>query len=88
MARGQEETYASQVEHRRRPGQDTPSASSIISSLSMEELRSYCHISDNIYLELSDGPAESTIDKEDDAVYFTREQLTAEIRFLVSSLIK
>ena len=68
MARGQEETSTSQVGHKRGPGRDMPSASSIISSLSMEELRSYCHIPDNIDLELPDGLAESTIDKEDDAV--------------------
>ena len=55
MARGQEETSTSQVGRMRGPGRDTPSTSSIISSLSMEELRSYCHIPDNIDLELSDG---------------------------------
>ena len=49
----------------------------------MEELRSYCHLPDNIDLELFDGPAESTIDKEDDAIYFTREQLTAGLCFPV-----
>ena len=54
----------------------------------MEELRSYCHIPDNIDFELLDGPAESTIYKEDGAVYFTREQLAAGLRFPVSSLIK
>ena len=50
MAKGQEETSTSQAERKRGPGRDTPSASSIISSLSMEELRSYCHIPDNIDL--------------------------------------
>ena len=40
MARCQEETSTSQAGRKRWPGQDTPSASSIISSLSMEELRS------------------------------------------------
>ena len=54
----------------------------------MEELRSYCHIPDNIDFELPDGPAESTIGEEDGAVYFTREQLAAGLRFPVSSLIK
>ena len=88
MARGQEETSTSQVGCRRAPGRDTPSTSNIISSLSMEELRSYCPIPDNIDFELPDGPAESTIGKEDDAVYFTREQLEAGLRFPVSSLIK
>ena len=73
MMRGQEETYTTQARRKRGPSQDMPSASSIISSLSMEELRSYCHIPDNIDLEFPDGPTESTIDKEDDAVYFTSE---------------
>ena len=88
MARGQEETSTSQVGRRKGPGRDTPSASSIISSLHMEELRSYCHIPNNIDIELSDGPAESTIGKEDGAVYFTRVHLAARLRFFVSSLIK
>ena len=88
MARGQEETSTSQVGRRRGPGRDTPSTSSIISSLSMEELRSYYQIPDNINFELLDGPTESTISKEDGVVYFTREQLVARLRFPVSSLIK
>ena len=88
IARGQEETSTSHAGRRRGPGRDTSSTSSVISSLSMEELRSYCHIFDNIDFELPDGPTESTIDKEDDAVYFTRDQLAAGLRFPVSSLIK
>ena len=71
MARGQEETSTTQAGRRRGPGRDTPSVSNIISSLSMEELRSYCQIPDNIYFELPDGPIESIIGKEDGAVYFT-----------------
>ena len=41
-----------------------PSTSNIISCLSMEELRSYCQIPDNIDFEFSDGPAKSTIGKK------------------------
>ena len=88
LARGQEETSTSQAGHRRGPGRDSPSANNIISSLSMEELRSYCHIPDNIDHELLDSPAESTIDKENAAVYFTREKLAIGLRFPVSSIIK
>ena len=88
IERGQEENFTSQAGRRRRPGRDMPSASSIISSLSIEELRSYCHIPAKIDFELSDGPTEFTIDKEDGAVYFTREQLTAGLCFPVLSLIK
>ena len=88
MTRGQEETSISRARRTRGPGQDTPSTSSIISSLSMGELRSYCHIPNNIDFELSDGPTESTNDKEDGAVYFTKEQFAAGLRFPISSLIK
>ena len=88
MAKGQEETFTSQIRRRRGPSRDTPSASSIISSLSKEELRSYFHIPNNIDFELPNGLAESTIDKENGAVYFTREQLAIGLRFPVLSLIK
>ena len=82
MTRGQEETSTSQAGRRRGPRWDTPSASS------MEELRSYCQISGNFDIELSDRLVESTIGEGDDAVYFTWEQLVVGLRFLVSSLIK
>ena len=89
MARGQKETSTGQVRCRRGPGRNTPSISSIIYSLSMEELKSYCQIPDNkFFFELPDGPTESTIDEEDGAVYFTREQLAAGLRFPISSLVK
>ena len=88
MARRQEETSTSQARHRRGPGQDTPFASSIISSLSMEELRPYCQIPCNIDIEFLDSPAKCTIGEGDGAVYFTREQLAAGLRFPFSSLIK
>ena len=35
--------------------------SSLMSSMSMEELRSFCRVLDDISLELSDWPARSTI---------------------------
>ena len=88
MARGQEETSTSQVGLKRGPSRDTPSPSSIISSLSMEELRSYCQIPNNIDFELSDGPTEPIIDEEESVVYFTWEQLVAGLHFPIYSLVK
>ena len=88
MARGQEETSTSQVGRKRGPTRGTPSTSSIISSLSMEELRSYCEIPDDIDVVLSDGPAQNTVSGEDNVVFFTQEQLAAELRFPVLSLVK
>ena len=88
IARGQEETSTSEAGRRRGPSRDTPFVSSLISSLSMEELRSYCRIPNNIDFKLSDCPSESTIDEEDSVVYFTLEQLAAGLRFPISSLVK
>ena len=55
MARGQEETSTSQAGLRRGPNRESPSASSIISSLSMDEVRSYCQIPEDIEFELSEA---------------------------------
>ena len=88
MARGQEETSTSQARHTGGPSRELPSTSSLVSSMSMEELRSYCQIPDSIILELSDGPAASTIGEAYSVVYFTREQFAARLRFHISSLVK
>ena len=88
MARGQEETSTSQVSRKRGPTLGSPSTRSIISSLSMEELRAYCEIPDDIDVMLSDGPAQNTVGGEDNAVFFTREQLVVGLRFPVPSLVK
>ena len=88
MARGYEETSTSQAGRKRGPTQGTPSTSSIISSLSMEELRAYYEIPDNINVMLSNGPARNTVVGDDNAVFFTKEQLVAGLRFLVPALLK
>ena len=88
MARGQEETSTNQAGRRRGPNRESPSANSIISSLSMDEVRSYCQIPKDIDFELSEGPTESTMSEEYNAVFFTREQLAARLHFPMLSLIK
>ena len=88
MARGQENSSTSQAGCRRGPSRDTPSSSSLISSLSMEELRSYCKIPNIIDFKLPDGLAESIVKGEDGMVYFTQDQLVDGLRFPISSLVK
>ena len=88
MARDHEETVTSQDGRRRGPSRESPSASSIISSLSMDEVRSYCQILDDIDFELSEAPTKSTMGEEYNAMFFTREQLAAELCFPMSSLVK
>ena len=86
MARGQEETST-----RGRPGgrtRATPSASSIISSLTMEELMRYCEVPDDISIRLVDMPDESILNVEHNGVFFTREHLAAGLRFPVPAMVK
>ena len=61
MERGQEATSTSQAGGKRGPIRGTPSVTSIISSLMMEELRAYCDIPDNIGLKLMEESDESTL---------------------------
>ena len=86
MERGQEETSTSG-----RPGgrlRAMPFASSIISSLTMEELMAYCEVPDNIDLRLMDMTDESTLGGEHNGVFFTQEHLAAGLRFPVPALVK
>ena len=86
--RGQEETSTSQVGRKKGSSRESPTPSSLVSSMSMEEPRSFCRVPDNISLELLDGPTCSTVGQADNVVYFTREQFPVGLRFLVSSLVK
>ena len=65
-----------------------PFASSIISSLTMEELRAYCEVPNNIDLRLMERVDESTLGGEYNGVFFTREHLAAGLRFPVPSIVK
>ena len=86
MARGQEETSTSGRQGGRTRA--APSASNIIASLTMEELKSYCEVPDNIDLKLMDRADESTLDGEHNDVFFTREHLAVGIRFPVPAIVK
>ena len=88
MARGQEVTSTRQAGRERRPTWGTPSASSIISSLTMEELRAYCNVPANIDLKLMEESNDSTLGREHNAVFFTREHLAAGLRFPVPAIVK
>ena len=88
MARGKEETSTSQAGRRRGPSRELSSSSSIISSLSMDEVRSYCQIPEDIDFKLPKGSNESTVGEEYNVMFFTWEQLTFGLRFPMSSLFK
>ena len=86
MVRGREETSTSGC-----PGgspRATPSASSVIASLTMEELKVYCEVPDNIDLQLMERADESTLGGEHSGVFFTREHLAAGLHFPVLAIVK
>ena len=66
----------------------TRSTSHIVSSLTVEELRSYYEVLENIDLKLMDKPDEFTLDREHNSMFFTREQLSVGLRFPVPALVK
>ena len=86
MVRGREETSTSG-----RPGgrpRAKPSASNVIASLTMEELKVYCEVPDNIDLRLMERADDSTQSGEHNGVFFTREHLAAGLRFPVPAIVK
>ena len=88
MARGYEEVSNSQAGRRRVTPWETPIASSLVAAMFAEELRLYSQVPAEISLEVSDSLATLTVREVDNAIYFTREQFVARLRFLVPSLVK
>ena len=86
MVKGREETSTSG-----HPGgrpRAKPSASNIIASMTMEELKVYYEVPSNIDLRLMEGADESTLNGEHNGVFFTREHLASGLRFPVLAIVK
>ena len=73
LGRGHEET-TNQARRRRGTPRETPTTSSLVATMSVEELRLYNQIPINISLKTSNDAATSTIGEAGNVVYFTREQ--------------
>ena len=65
-----------------------PFASNVIASLTMEELKVYCKVLDNIDLRLMERADDSTLGGEHNGVFFTREHLVAGLRFPIPAIVK
>ena len=88
MARGYEEVSRSQVGRRRVTPQEMPTANSLVVTMSVEEPRLYSQVPAEISLEMSDDPATSTVVEPNNVIYFTQEQFSVRLRFLIPSLVK
>ena len=65
-----------------------PSTSNIIAFMTIEELKVYCEVLDNIDLRLMEGAYESMLGGEHNGMFFTGEHLAAGLRFPVSAIVK
>ena len=61
MARGQEETSTCQARRRRGTPLELPTTSSLVTAMSIVELRSFCQVLIDNSLELSNGAAIPTV---------------------------
>ena len=86
MVRGREETSTSGRPGGRPPAR--PSARNVIASLTMEDLKVYCEVPDNIDLRLMDRADDSTLGWVHNGVFFTPEHLVAGLRFPVPAIVK
>ena len=86
MAMSREET--STCGHPRGRPRATPSASSVIASLMMEELKVHCKVGDNIDLRLMERVDESALGGEHNGVFFTRDHLATGLRIPVPTIVK
>ena len=68
--------------------QEMPTASILVASMSVEELRLYYQVPAEISLEMLDDQTTSIVGEADNTIYFTREKFATRLRFPVSSLVK
>ena len=88
MERGHEEASTSQAGRKRGTPRETPTVSSLVAAMSVEDLRSFRQVPAAIRLEVSDNTTTSTIEASDNASYFTQEQFAARLCLLIPSLVK
>ena len=65
-----------------------PSASNIIASMTIEELKIYCEVPNDIDLRLMERTDESTLGGEHNGMFFAHEHLAAGLRFPILTIVK
>ena len=88
MTRGQEETSTSKARRKGGTTRETLTASNLVATMSVEELRSFSQVPADISLELPDGAVAPTIRGAYNAIYFSREQFAVGLCFPIPSLVK
>ena len=71
MARGHEEASTSQARLKRGTPRESPTISSLVAAMSVDDLRSFRQVFAAIILEVSDDTTTSIMGAVDNVVYFT-----------------
>ena len=88
MVRDHEETSTSQARCKRGTPWEMATISSLVTAMSIEELRSFNQVPANIRLEVENSLVAPTIGGVDNTIYFTHEQFVSGLRFPIPSLVK
>ena len=88
MVRGFEEASTSQARRKRGTPWEMPTVSSLVATMSVEDLRYFRQVPASIRLEVLDDTATSTMGTTDNVVYFTQEQFATGLCLLIPSLVK
>ena len=88
MVRGYEKVSTNQAGCQNGTPRETPTTSSLVAAMSIEELRLYSHVPVEINLEILNDPVALTIEEVDNAIYLTREKFDVGLRFPIPSLVK
>ena len=88
MTRGHEEVLTNQAKRKRGTPRETPTTRSLVTTMSVEELRLYIQIPIEISLETSDDAATSIVGEAGNVVYFTWEQFVFGLRLPIPSLMQ
>ena len=88
MVRGHEKTSTSQAGCKRGASQETPTVSSLVAAMSVEELKSFSQVPTNMRFKVEDGTVSPTIGGANNVVYFTRNQFAIRLLFPIPSSVK
>ena len=86
MTRGHEEASTSQTGRKRGTPRETPTVSSLVIAMSVEDLSP--SVPTTIRLEVSDSTTTLTMGAEDNPIYFTQEQFVVRLCLPIPSLVK
>ena len=88
MSANKEATSSSSSRQSDKDASEDVHAEKSVDKLNVREFREHFCIPNGVFVELMDGEVVTTEKSEDNAIFFTKEQFNAELRFPLPSLFK